>query len=236
MTAVLLHKSAVQSLIAAFLAIALVLISYVILEPRVGRTQVSDSFTVTQEITGEISFLVAAADVTMSGTISGITGGYATGTTRAVVQSNDPQGFNMTLRFATTTAGYAMTASSTAYINDYTPASTTPGVPDYNWTDNGTGGSAEFGYTVAASTTADLDPSFLNDGSGCNTGAGQTADKCWLNPTSTPETIISTTGPTPVSGATTTIKFKVAVPSGPTPSLPAAFYVATATLTATNNP
>ncbi len=236
MTAALVQKSALQSFLAAFLAVALVFISYVILEPQVGRSQTSDSFTVTQEITGEISFLVAAADVTMSGTISGITGGYATGTTRAIVQSNDPQGFNMTLRFATSTAGQAMVASSTAYINDYTPASTTPGVPDYNWITNSTGGSAEFGYTVSASSTSDLDASFLNDGSACNTGAGYTADKCWLNPTSTPETIINTTGPTPVSGATTTIKFKVAVPSGPSPALPAAFYVATATLTATNNP
>ncbi len=126
-----------------------------------------------------------------------------------------------------------MSASSSAYINNYTPASA--GVPDFAWIDNISGQSAEFGYTVRASTTGEVDPSFRNNGSACNTGASETNDACWLNPTSTvAETIISTTAP--VLSSTTTIKFKVAVPSSPSPALPAAFYVATATLTATNNP
>jgi hypothetical protein len=100
---------------------------------------------------------------------------------------------------------------------------------------NATGEAAEFGYTVEASTTADLDQSFKDDGSACNTGSSDASNKCWYNPTSTAETIVNRTSGAAALGATTTIKFKVAVPSAPSPSLSAAVYYATATLTATNN-
>lgn len=219
-----------SSLVASFIIVALLLASFLTLEPKVGRGA-TDTFTITQQITEEISFLVNTADVTMVGSILGLTGGYATGTTVAVVRSNNPTGYNMTMGFAET---IAMKASSTAYINNYTPAG--GGVPDYNWIDNSSGGAAEFGYTVIASTTAETDQSFLNNGSACDQPAGSATDnKCWLNPTAStsPETIINSNAPSVSS--TTTIKFKVAVPSNPTPALPEAFYVATATLTATNN-
>ncbi len=222
-----------SALTAALLVTSLMLVSFFAFEPSVGRA-VTDNFTVTQEITGEISFLVAADNVTMNGSISGITGGYATGTTRAVVRSNNPAGYSMTLHFATTTSGHSMQASSTAYINDYSPASN--GVPDYNWIDNTTGQAAEFGYSVLASTTAEVAQAFRASGSACNQGGGTPeADRCWLNPTTSPQMIITTGSPTAVSGSTSTLKFKVAVPSGPSPALPTGFYVATGTLTATNN-
>jgi hypothetical protein len=47
-------------------------------------------------------------------------------------------------------------------------------------------------------------------------------------------TIINSTVPN--SNSTTTVKFRVSVPSNPSPALPAAFYYATGTLTATVNP
>jgi hypothetical protein len=217
-----------SSLVATLVVVALVLVSFLSLEPQVGRSQ--EVFTVTQEITNEVSFLVVPNDVTMAGSIQGLTGGYATGTTRTVISTNDPQGYNMTIQFSSTTA---MSASSSAYINNYTPASA--GTPDFLWGDNLAGQSAEFGYTVRASTTGEVDPSFVNDGAACNTGSNETNDRCWMNPTSTvAETIVSTDGP--VVSSTTTIKFKVAVPSNPSPALPAAFYVATATLTISTNP
>ncbi len=216
-----------STFVATLIVASLVLISFFTIEPKVGRSQ--ETFTVTQQITDEISFLVAPNDVTMVGSIQGLTGGYATGTTVAVVRTNDPQGYTMTLQFSSTTA---MSASSSAAINNYTPG--TINVPDLTWVDNTSGQAAEFGYTVRASTTGEVDPSFRNNGSACNAGAGETDNSCWINPTSTvAETIVSTGGP--VLSSTTTIKFKVAVPSSPSPSLPAAFYVATATLTATNN-
>jgi hypothetical protein len=219
-----------SSFVAAFIIAALLIVSFIMVEPQVGRGATS-TFTVSQQITNEISFLVSASNVTMVGSIQGLTGGYATGTTYAVVRSNSPTGYNMTIGFSSTTA---MSASSSAYINNYTPAATT--APDFAWADNTSGQAAEFGFTVRASTTGEVDASFLNNGSACNTGTNETDDRCWQNPTTSPaaETIINSNAPSVSS--TTTVKFKVAVPSNPSPALPAAFYVATATLTATNNP
>lgn len=225
----LLH-SARHAGIAALLIVALGVTSFLAFEPTLSRGQTSNphNFTVTQQITNEISFLVEAADVTMTGSIAGLTGGYATGTTVVSVNTNNATGYNMTLAFSNT---IAMQASSTAYINNYTPASVN--VPDYDWIENAAGQAAEFGYTVRASSSNEIDASFKNNGTLCNTGSSETDNKCWLNPSTTPETIINSVAPN--GSSTTTIKFKVAVPSNPSPALPSAYYVATGTLTATTN-
>lgn len=231
---VLAHQSAVRAFLIAITFLVIGSLLYIMYEPLVSRSQVSDTFEISQTITGEISFLVAAADVTMDGALNGITGGYATGTTNVVVSTNDSDGYNMTIKFpyATTTG---MDGDTTAtYINNYTPASA--GVADYNWVTNSTGGAAEFGYTVSASTSADVAPAFQDDGiSSCGAGGNETTDKCWLNASTTAQTIINRTSGSAADGATTTIKFKVAVPSNPSPALDADTYTATATLTATNN-
>ncbi len=223
-----LRDSAGKALIVSVLVVALGIFAFFTFEPSIGLSQ--ETFTVSQTITDEISFLVAPADVSMTGTIAGLTGGYATGTTVAVLSSNDAQGLTMTLVFSSTTAMKLNGASST--INNYSPTATT--APDFLWVDNSAGQPAEFGYTVRASTTGEVDLSFRNDGAACNVGSNEDNDRCWQNPSTTPETIISTTAATPSS--TTTIKFKVAVPNTPSPTLPTGVYVATGTLTATNNP
>jgi hypothetical protein len=225
-----IFSAARNSFVAAILILILGIASFFAFEPSVGRALAPEEFRVTQEITEEISFLLAPADVSMNGQIAGLSGGYATGTTRITVRTNDPQGYNMTLYFSSTTAMKLNSASST--IANYTPS--TPGTPDFTWVDNTAGQSAEFGYTVMGSTTGEVDSSFMNNGSTlCGTGSTETEDRCWLNPSTTPERIIFTSGASVSS--TSTIKFKVAVPSSPSPSLPSGFYVATGTLTATNN-
>ncbi len=225
-----LAYSARQALIASVLVVLLGISTFFAFEPQVGRTQVNEVFTVTQQITDEISFTVAPADVTMVGTIAGLTGGSATGTTYAVVRSNDAGGYNMTLAFSSSTAMGQNGGSG--YINNYTPSVAL--TPDFAWADNSTGQAAEFGYSVTASTTTDIDPTFLNNGSACNTGSGSTLHRCWMNPSTTPETIINRS--TPTGGSTTTLTFRVHVPNSPSPALPSGFYTATGTLTATNNP
>lgn len=227
-----LLNSAQYAFVASVLMVALFIGSFFMFEPSVSRALDSNQFTVTQQITDEISFLVQPSNVTMQGSLTGITGGYATGTTKVVVRSNDPQGYNMRLFFATTSSGHSMQASSTAYISDYTPASA--GVPDYNWITNSSGASAEFGYSVTASSSAEIDQSFVNNGTLCNVAGTNDANKCWMNPSTSPEMIINSSAPS--ISSTTTINFKVAVPSNPSPALPAAYYTATGTLTATNNP
>jgi len=225
-----LKHSARQALIAAVLVVLLGVSTFFAFEPQVGRSQVNEVFTVTQQITDEISFTVAPADVTMVGTIAGLTGGSATGTTYAVVRSNDAGGYNMTLAFSSSTA--MGQNGGAGYINNYTP--TDPDEPDFLWADNSTGQAAEFGYSVTASTSTDVDPTFLNDSAACSAGSSSTLHRCWMSPSTTPEMIINRA--TPTGGSTTTLTFRVHVPNSPSPALPSGFYTATGTLTATNNP
>jgi hypothetical protein len=236
MTQTHVFNSARGALIATLLIVALGAMSFFVFEPSIGHSQITDEFTVSQTITNEISFNVTATDVTMTGAIAGLTGGYATGTTVVSVNTNNVTGYNMKLHFATNTVAHAMVASSTdpssAYIGNYTPA--VAGVPDYTWVDNASGQSAEFGYTVTGTTPGEVDPSFMNNTSSCNAGTNETANRCWLNPTTTPETIINSTASN--SNSTTTLTFKVAVPNAPSPALPSGVYIATGTLTATTNP
>jgi hypothetical protein len=222
-----------SSLVAATLIVALLVISYVSFEPTVGRA-ISSNFTVTQQITNEISFVATTSATTMVGSIAGLTGGFATGTNLTVVNTNNVTGYNMTIAFPTTTSGRAMQASSTAYIDDYLPVGGAPTSTDYDFVTPTSGTASRFGYTVRASTTGEVSSFFRNNGSACNTGSNETNDKCWARPSTTPVTIINSSAPS--SNSTSTIKFKVAVPSNPSPALPAAFYYATGTLTATVNP
>jgi hypothetical protein len=224
-----LSIAARQSLLAAVLIAMLGMSAFFAFEPNVTRSQ--EVFLVSQTITDEVSFSTIPPDVSMTGSIAGLAGGYATGSTQFVINTNDAQGYTMTLVFSSTTA-MSRNNGTGGFINNYTPA--TPGTPDFNWVDNSAGQSAEFGYTVAASTTGQVDQSFRHTGSTCNTGSTETALRCWLNPSTTPETIIVTNSPTPSS--TSTLTFKVAVPNGPNPALPSGIYIATGTLTATTNP
>lgn len=204
------------------------MVTYLAFEPVLGRSQ-SDEFTVTQQITGEISFAASTTDVTMTPAIASLTGGTSTGATQVVVNTNSITGYTMDISFSSSTA--MNQNSGTSSIPNYTPVST--GTPDFTF-----GGvplnSAEFGYTVEASTTADVDPTFRDNGGTCATGSSNTADSCWMNPSTTDERIINRSVIAPASGATTTVKFQLVVNPNPTPALPADFYTATVTLTALN--
>jgi hypothetical protein len=207
----------------------IVLASFFMLEPAVSRAQEVDSFTVTQQITAEIEFLTTANDVTMSPTIGSITGDTANGSTQVVVNTNNSAGYNMTIAFSSTTA--MSRNGGGGVINNYAPASTTN--PDYTFANETF---AQFAYTVTASTTTDVDQSFQDNGSNtCGTGSSNGAATCWFDPDDAAETIINRTTSTPISGATTTIGFRVNVPPNPVPAIPTGFYTATATLTATVN-
>jgi len=206
----------------------LLMVMHLMLEPGLGYAAASatDTFTIRQEITDEISFLVPAADVTMVSNIQGVTGGHATGTTYAVVRSNSNSGYTMDISFSNGPAMRGETTLSQA-IRDYGVAGAEPTFAFNAST------AAQFAYTVAASTTADLDPSFLDNGTTCNTGAGFTANACWKGPATTTFRIVNRTTSAP-TGATTSLTFRVTVPSNPSPTVDEDFYTATATLTATN--
>ena len=226
-------KALEQTFLATFIVITLVTGCFFMFEPRVGMAVTSGPFTVKQTVTAEISFLVDASNVTMTGSLNGITGGTSNGTTTAVVRTNNPAGYTMSIAYYDNSTANAMLGDTTASesLRDY-PAS--GGEPTYSFSTAST--SSVFGYTVSAANTADLDASFKDNGSNaCNTGSNDTSgySTCWMEPSTSGFQIINRTTDAP-SGATTTINFRVHVPNNPSPSLPADTYTATATLTALN--
>ena len=167
--------------------------------------------------------------------LGGLSGGLATGQTQVIVKTNNLTGYNMTIA-ASSSLGMIGNASSTNYIPAYVP--TTPGVPDYNFNYTVPTNVARFGYSVEASTTSDIVQAFRDNGSNaCNSVVNSnTADKCWLNASTSAYTIINRSLPTAPNGATTTLFFKVGIGANPNPVIPNDTYVATTTLTATTNP
>ena len=214
-------------MISVMVSLALVAL-FVMLEPSISRA-VGSQFTVSTSVTAEISFATAASNITMA-SLPGVTGGTTTGATQVIVTTNNAAGYNMTMISSSSPALQGDTQGDS--IPDYTPASA--GVPDYNFVV--AANRAEFGYTIEASTTSDLDPSFLDNGSSCGVGAADAADRCWINASSTAaETLINTTGPTAASGSTSTIKFQLVINPNPSPAITQDSYTATNTLTAIVN-
>lgn len=198
------------------------------LEPT-NLLAIEDQFTVSVSVTSEIAFSVPATDVTLA-SIPGLTGGTSNGQTQVVVVTNDSAGYTMTLKASSSPAMQGHTQGGT--IPNYTP--TVAGVPDFNF--SVPANRAEFGYSVEASTTADLVQSWRDNGtSACGTGALNTADRCWLDATTTNYVLINRNTFTPTSGSTTTLKFRLTINSNPSPLIPEDVYTATTTLTATTN-
>lgn len=208
-----------------FLTLTLAL-GFVVFEPAIIRA-VEDQFTITQTITAEIAFTTAAQNVTMNGSIAGITGGNAWGTTTSVVTTNNSTGFTMTIVASSSPAMQRVGGSGT--ISDYTPS--TAGIPDFAFA---VPSGSEFGYSVSASTTADLAQKFKDDGATCNTGSADTNgnQSCWYGLSTVATSTLVTTAETPSSGATSSYYFRTLVNAG---FLAAGTYNATATLTAVIN-
>ncbi|MCD5380957.1 MAG: hypothetical protein LR008_00055 [Candidatus Pacebacteria bacterium] len=222
-----ISMSALYALAASLTAVSLLFVGFFLAEPVISHGQ--EVFTIQQTITDETSFLVIPTDVSMAGSINGVTGGNATGTTQFVIQSNNSAGYVVNIGFTDDNADGEMMegdADDSGAIRDYDNT----GEPDYSYSAST---SAQFAYTVTSSTTGDTDQSFLTNGSNaCNTPAGADAGTthCWKAPdTSTFDIVNRSTAAN--SGATTTVQFNVNVPGGATPVPTAQTYTATATLT-----
>lgn len=221
-----IYSSAQFAIWYSLVALTAAAVFFLSFEPIVSHSATATSvFTVSQTITGEISFLVNASNVTMNGAINGLTGGTATGSTFAVVQTNSPTGYTMDISFGSSSPAMVGVLGSTG-IRDYAASST----PTFVFSAST---SAVFAYTVSASNTPDIAAAFLDNGSTCGVGSTDTANACWRGPTTTTVRIVSRST-SAASGATTTVQFRVNVPNNPVPSVNADTYTATATLTAVN--
>lgn len=219
----------VQSLVASTVIMALIVATFFVIEPSASRAQDTATFTISQVITSETSFLVDPTNTTLSGNLNGITGGTANGSTTVVVQTNSPTGYTMQIAFFNNGTPQTMLGrvSGSESIRDYP---VTGGQPTYSFSTAST--SSVFGYTITANNTSDLDGSFLNNGTDtCNTGLARASyDQCWMEPATTSFQVIDRDTDA-TTGATSTLHFRVHVPNNPTPGLVADTYTATATLT-----
>lgn len=210
-------------------AVAGFAILFGILEPQITHSQVDTSeFIIRQTITAESSFLVEPADVTMNGSINGVTGGQATGTTQFVVQTNNGSGYYVDISFFNNGTNEAMVGDVTASeaIRDY--GGDVVGEPSFGYTAST---AAQLAYTVMSSSTLDTDASFRDTGAAC--GAGANEGNCWKAPEVSAFRIVER-GSSAITGATSSVQFNVSVPSGATPVPSAETYTATATLSLYN--
>jgi hypothetical protein len=154
------------------------------------------------------------ADVTMSPSLPGITGGTSNGSTSVVVTTDSPAGYQLTIEAANSPAMQSGVNSildhSTLITKDFTlPTATT-----------------SFGFSVYGND-ASLD--FYNDGAFCGSGTNF-IQECWRGLTITPFIISQGAGSNHPSGATTTLYFRVGINSGA--NVVSGLYTATSTLTA----
>lgn len=225
-----LSQSAVYAVMASLMIVSLLLSFFFVVEPTISYGQADTAtFTIKQTITDETSFLVNPSNVVASGTINGVTGGTATGTTDFSVISNNANGYRVDIAFADADADGTIMRGNISLgdeIHDY--GGDTGGQPSYNYSAST---SAQFAYTVSSVTTLDTDQSFLSNGTNaCNTGSTDAGGlHCWKSPDTSAFTIIDRDSAAP-AGATSTLTFNIVVPSGATPVPEAQTYTATATL------
>ena len=227
---------------AAALSVATLAFLFVALmaaEPQITHSQVTtEEFSIQQTITAESSFSTPPADVVMNGSINGLTGGQATGTSQFVVLTNNAAGYRVDISFEDNGSPNAMLGDISGnqnlrdYDDDDLATAANPGNPEPSrgYTASTTAG--QFAYTVTSSSTFDTDQSFFHNGSECNAGIDQSA-VCWKSPDVADFTIVQR-GSSALTGATSTIIFNVTVPATPTAVLEAETYTATATLSLFN--
>lgn len=123
------------------------------------------------------------------GTLSGFTGGTATGALTWAVITDNPAGYNLSVKAGTAPA----LGTGTYNIADYTPVGGTT-TPDYNWSIGSA--ASEFGFAPYNSNSQVS--KFKNNGSSCNNSSTITDLKCWFgfatSDTQVANRVSSTTG------------------------------------------
>ncbi len=170
-----------------------------------------------QQMQEVILSMTAAADVTMSPAIGGVTGGTANGATSFTVITDNPAGYIVTIKASTSPA---LQSPLDSFADYGAPASS----PDFALVVSPT--ASAFAFTPEGT---DIAASFKDDGLDCNVGSGDTSMACWAGLSTSAQTIVRRASANHTSGTLTTINFIAR--SGSSHVQTAGTYVATTTLT-----
>lgn len=140
-------------------------------------------------------------DPIMSAAINGVGGGASNGSSTWHIQTDNPAGYELSVKVDTSPA---MTSGANSFA-DYTPSFSSP---DYAWNTPVT--ESRFGFSPEGDDILD---DFLDNGVSCGVGALDTADACWTGFTTSNQVISRSTLPNYPTGASTTIKFRSEVGS-----------------------
>ena len=161
--------------------------------------------------------ITAAADVTMSPSIGGVSGGNATGSTMVTITTDNRAGYQLSIN----ASGSPAMQSGVNTIADYAPGAD----PEFVFTTGA--GEAHFGFSPEGSHVTNR---FKDNGTDtCNTDINETAERCWDGLSTTPALIAQSSSANHPSGTDTTVRFQVGV--GAAVNQAPGTYVATTTLT-----
>ncbi|TAL48896.1 hypothetical protein EPN83_02975 [Patescibacteria group bacterium] len=161
--------------------------------------------------------ITAAADVTLSPSLNGLTAGTSTGSTAVTVTTDSPAGYELYIKASSSPA---LSSSSDSFAN-YTPAGADP---DFSFTITST--VSEFGFSPEGT---DIAQEYQDNGSACNTGSSDTDNSCWNALTTTNELIATKSSGNHPSGTAITVEFRAE--NGSSHTQTAGAYSATTTLT-----
>jgi hypothetical protein len=196
------------------------------MESTAGEVATGDSDSSTyrlragyQQMQAVFISMSGVADVVMTPSLGGLTGGTSNGSTSVSVLTDSPGGYQLTIQAEDSPA----MQNGANFISDYVPVANPN--PDMSFIVTAT--SSHFGFSPEG---PDISQRFLDDGSFCNSSTGDLTLTCW-DGLSTSETVIAVGGPNQPGGATTTINFRIGI--GSDFAVSPGLYTATTTLTAT---
>lgn len=185
---------------------------------------------VTLSVTGEIN-LNCSSSVTLLPTVSGQTGGTATGTFGCVVTTNNSSGYNLSIK---KNQKLQIADVADQRFDDY---ATSTAVLDWDWSAVGNG-NERFGFAVnSCASSTDIVQAHRSNGSDtCNTGAAVSAWHCFAPIPTSPslEMVANRTTATPAVGVLTV--FGLQAQAGGSNNLQQGTYNCTTTVTAASNP
>ncbi len=151
------------------------------------------------DATGSSISISSGTDVSLA-SISGLAGGTAKATSSWTVITDNSAGYILTIEATTSPA---LKSSSGASFGDYVTANADP---DFVFAVNAA--SSTFGFSPEGTH---ITSRFKDNGSVCNTGAGDTSDRCYAGLSTTPQTVASSQSANAPGGTETTARFAAGV-------------------------